>query len=243
MRSELQLTLCITAFNESHNIGGLFNDLDQVHGYYPNLKVIIRDNCSTDDSEQLSQQYAQDRNWVTVLSGSTNVGYGGGFRLAALEASTNYVVLYPADRQYPPTALRDTIRCWLDSQCDVVLGKRIDREDGAIGQLQSRTYSKVCQLLLGIGVSDVNALPKIVPRSLLTIEDFPYSTSFFLDAQLLSLAKSKGMEISACEVRFLRRSAGISSWGHKKIRTIASVIREAIAFRKLIRCNFHENVV
>jgi glycosyltransferase involved in cell wall biosynthesis len=68
MRTTRDLTVCITAFNESENIKGLFDDLDLVHKVYPNLEIVIRDNHSADDTFEKLQALAKDNNSIRVAA-------------------------------------------------------------------------------------------------------------------------------------------------------------------------------
>lgn len=66
---------------------------------YPNKKVIVADNASTDDSiEFLQQQYPS----VQVLSNKENLGFAGGYNWALKQVEAAYYVLLNSDVEVTP---------------------------------------------------------------------------------------------------------------------------------------------
>ena len=235
MHSIDDITLCVTAFNEEMNLPKLFEDFDLLATCFPGLKVCVRDNNSTDGTQALGMSLALKRPYVEFLSGKENLGYGGGMRAAALSSDTTYVALIPADRQYPISSIIGAISRWLNMEHEVLVGHRATRTDGLLASIQSSVYSILCRSILELNVRDINGLPKIFPRRFLAKENFPYSQTFFFDAQILVIAKTEGYEIEQFDVGFERRKSGISSWTNRRLKTILGVLSEIAVFKRRVR--------
>ena len=228
-----QLTICITAYNEESNVPALIEDLDRVRDAHPEVRVVIRDNCSQDATYSQCCEFANSRKWIKVVQGALNIGYGGGMRAACLAAETEYVAIFPADRQYPSESLKRAIDTWLESAGKLVIGRRTRRQDGYLPRVQSYIYSTFVSFLYRLQRIDVNGLPKVFPRALVEQADFNYSKTFFFDAQLIDLARRHGVDIEECEVKFLKRREGVSSWSNKRLTTSVRIAIEVLKFRMI----------
>lgn len=60
-----QLTICITAYNEESNVPALIEDLDRVRDAHPEVRVVIRDNCSQDATYSQCCEFANSRKWMS----------------------------------------------------------------------------------------------------------------------------------------------------------------------------------
>jgi GT2 family glycosyltransferase len=70
-----------------------------VQSTYPNLEIVVADNCSTDNSvEFLKQHYPQ----VTIVSNDDNYGYAGGYNHALKHVTADYYVLLNNDIEVTP---------------------------------------------------------------------------------------------------------------------------------------------
>jgi glycosyltransferase involved in cell wall biosynthesis len=78
MSSELPLvSIVITSYNRAHWVGqSIQSALDQD---YPNLEIIISDNASTDNSDQVIRSYCQDRR-IKYSRNEKNIGMLANFR-------------------------------------------------------------------------------------------------------------------------------------------------------------------
>lgn len=231
------LTLCITAFNEEENIESLIGDLLLLKARFRGLSVKIRDNCSSDSTYILGCKLLEAQEAIDIYRGEENLGYGGGMRATVLLSETKYVMIFPADGQYPMSAAIAAIDDWCLTESEVLVGQRTKRSDSRTARIQSAVYSWMCRLLLRLDVWDINGLPKIFPREFVELESFPYSKTFFFDAQLLVIARERHLSTSFCEVKFRRRMNGTSSWATRRLRTFWKVSNELIAFRRFLNAS------
>jgi len=237
------LTLCITVFNEEENLPGLFEDIDNALSSFPELSLVFAENGSSDTSRQLLLEFASENaSKVEVVCIEQNVGYGGGLATAAGHAKTEYLCFFSADRQYSADDLIQLITRFEQLKISglasfVVKGNRVVRSDSWSGRVVSAVYSWLSGHLLGIVSKDINALPKIFPKSYIR-QLGPYlSSQFFLDAQILSIAGINGDQIIEVGVQFSERANGISSWAGKRVRTYLTTLVTLIKFRRILKAN------
>ncbi len=83
----------------------------------------------------------------------------------------------------------------------------------------SRVYTILSNLVLGLRVRDVNALPKCFDRRLLSALPDDSYRSFTFEAQLLLCARRQGFRIHEVPVVFHARRQGVSSWSGKRLQT------------------------
>ncbi len=232
----MALTVCVTAFNEAGNIEGLAADLDFAMRLSTDSRAVIIDNGSADHTWELLQKYFSGDSRITIHKLEENHGYGGGLRAAVELAQTDYVLLLSADRQYTPRDLQAAISVHDRLDYPVFLiGKRVKRYDPFQARMVSKGYSLLMRMILGIPILDVNSQPKILPKTLLKSNAYRLSDSFFLDAQLVSLAMKEKLTFVEINVEFLNRRVGVSSWSGRRFRTYLSTIRAALAWRREIR--------
>lgn len=237
----IDVTLCVTAFNEMENLDELVDDLRWLHSEIPEIKVVVVDNGSTDaTAEVLRSRENELYPWFTFVHLSENLGYGGGLRKAVEVSRSKYVALLSADRQYPIADIKDSIISFQESVRNigeqvVSIGNRTIRHDPITAKMVSGIYSRVTRLLITSGNLDINAQPKIFSRSIVMDHSVPWSQSFFFDAQIIAVAQRLGNTVESTPVTFVNRRHGKSSWSGQRIKVYRQTLIEMWRFRKFLR--------
>ncbi len=91
--------------------------LDQT---FSNFELIISDNASTDDTESICRQYAEQDGRVKYFRNKTNIGAAANFRQVLHFSSSNYFKWIGVDDHFAPTYLEETKEI-LDKHNDVIL--------------------------------------------------------------------------------------------------------------------------
>jgi glycosyltransferase involved in cell wall biosynthesis len=234
------ITLCVTAYNEEKNLKDLFSDFEWLLQQHRNLKFVIIDNGSTDDTWNSLISFKENMGDLIYIERlKENVGYGGGFLKAISKSETDIVALLSADRQYPIQDVGKVLsvfeNLYSDNSKILTYGNRVTRFDSKLDKFVSFIYSKMTKLLLGISAKDINGQPKIFSRIILDDMYESLSNSFFFDAQILTLAKLRGHDLIPCDTSFVKRKYGISSWSDKRFEVYFEVLRELSDFRIQLR--------
>jgi glycosyltransferase involved in cell wall biosynthesis len=110
-----------------------------VNQTYKNLEVIISDNCSTDNSYEFLQKFAEGRpNW-TVTQNKKNIGAINNMDRLIKLATGEYTAIYHADDLYEPTIVEKSVTVFeKDKSVSLVstLGYSIDADDEIFSTFQ-----------------------------------------------------------------------------------------------------------
>ena len=108
MISELPLvSIGVPVFNAQETIvAALDSILDQD---YPNIEIIISDNCSTDKTAQICQNYAKRDSRIKLNINEINVGAIENFRIVAKRAKGKYFFWAAGDDTWKPRFIRTLV--------------------------------------------------------------------------------------------------------------------------------------
>lgn len=89
------VSICIPVYN---GVRSLRQTVESIASQWqPGLEVVLRDDCSTDSSWQLSQELAREYPFVKVFRNEKNLGMDGNFIQAALSARSEFTWLSGQD--------------------------------------------------------------------------------------------------------------------------------------------------
>lgn len=87
---------------------------------YANLELIIVDDCSTDDTLQIMQDYAARDSRVRIIAGETNQGVARVRNRGIQEARGAYIALLDSDDVWAETKLEKQLACVRETHADIV---------------------------------------------------------------------------------------------------------------------------
>lgn len=120
MAEKLKIFTVMPAYNESVHIADVIRQMPPIVD-----KIIVVDDCSTDNTAQIAQSTGDDR--VQLIRNSKNLGVGGatiaGYK-SALKDGADVVVKIDADGQMNPKAIGKLIRPIAEGNADYAKGFR-----------------------------------------------------------------------------------------------------------------------
>lgn len=123
----MKLSIIIPAYNEGSTIGSICEKVRQVRLIAGAEKeVVIVNDASTDNTEEVVLQYAESHPDLTVtyLKHDTNRGKGAALRSGIQGATGDFVIVQDADLEYDPEEYNLLLKPILDGFADVVFGSR-----------------------------------------------------------------------------------------------------------------------
>jgi glycosyltransferase involved in cell wall biosynthesis len=112
------------AFNEQDTIRQIVESVLAV----PELKeLIIIDDCSTDKTPEISNQFAKDNPNISVLRNETNLGKTESIKRGFVQTTGEVVIVQDADLEYDPSEISRVIAPIIDSRASVVYGVRFSK--------------------------------------------------------------------------------------------------------------------
>jgi glycosyltransferase involved in cell wall biosynthesis len=202
--------------NEEGTIERLTLDLLEIlQSRFKDLEVIIVDDGSTDRTGQIADRLqALNNGFVRVIHHQQNKGYGNALK-AGFEAS-RYDLVFFTDGDYQ-FDLKDLYRAFsLISDCDIVAGYRMNRQDPRLRLLLARGYNRLVRILFGLKLKDIDCSFKLFRRPALEKINIE-SHGYFIDTELMVKAKRQGLRIKEFGVQHLPRTSGKSKVKMKHI--------------------------
>lgn len=114
-----RIVAIIPAYNEAENIRRVINEIKD---YQPDIKIVIVNDCSTDDTESVTMQSGE-----TVLNLPYNLGIGGAVQTGLKYARDNgydIAVQVDGDGQHIASEIEKLIAPIAEDRADVVIGSR-----------------------------------------------------------------------------------------------------------------------
>ena len=135
------LSIIIPAKNESQGLAML---LPELRKHYPEFEVIVVDDGSDDDTEQLVKS-----NGVTLVQHPYSKGNGASIKTGVRASETEILVFMDADGQHNPEDIQKLLDK-MDQGFDMVVGARSSASQASVGRLCANTfYNWFATLMVG----------------------------------------------------------------------------------------------
>jgi len=112
------VTFLLPAYNEEKSIGLL---LDNIKRLYPNSRILVVDNNSTDKTSEIAKTKGAD------VIHEKKQGKGCAIKKGFENVDSKFVVMLDADNTYDPGDAKKLIKPLMNDKTDVVLGSRLKR--------------------------------------------------------------------------------------------------------------------
>ena len=122
-----KLSIIMPAYNEANTIRLILDKIRKlklIDGIEKEL--LITNDCSTDNTEEIIQQYMKDHPELEIryFSHEINKGKGAALHSGIKAAKGNFLIIQDADLEYDPEEYNLLLRPMLDGHADVVYGSR-----------------------------------------------------------------------------------------------------------------------
>lgn len=224
---KMSFSIIVPCYNEKENIPLLLNKFNEVINA-KDIEIILVDNGSTDGSRRLIQGLLANYKWAKLVSIDNNIGYGNGIKAGLRSSTGDYIGWTHADLQTDPLDVIKAIDWIRDNKYNsniIVKGKRQNRRlTDRIFTIGMAVFESI---VLGVKLSDINAQPNIIHRSLYTKALNP-PDDFSLDLYYYYLSKKLNYKEIRIPVKFPERIHGSSKWNidwKSKVRFIARTVQ------------------
>ncbi len=225
------LSLVLPAFNEDANIARAVREAAAAgESLFADHEVVVVDDGSRDRTAAVLDALGRELGpRLVVVRHPHNRGYGAALR-SGFAASRGDLVFYTdSDNQFDLAELRGFLP--LMSECDAVLGYRIDRRDPWTRRVASSFFNGLSSLVFGMSVRDLNCSFKLFRGDLL--RSLPLeSDDFFIDTEMVARMHRGGWRYVQRGVRHFPRTAGRSTVRLRDVpRTLAAIVRFRVRLR------------
>ncbi len=145
---------------------------------------------------------------VRMVTHESNRGYGAALRSGFAAARGSLVAFCDGDGQFDPADL--AILLAESSNCDLVIGYRRARAEGAARSLPSRAWARLMSMLLQISPQDLDCGFKLFKTDFVNSLNLQ-SDGAFISAEILAKASRAGAQMREVPLDHHRRRAGQST--------------------------------
>jgi glycosyltransferase involved in cell wall biosynthesis len=206
----VEVSVLVPAADEAENLPEFMRQCDEVFRGLPYAcEVVVVDDGSTDATPKVLDDLRGQYPFVQSATHRSRRGIADALRTGAELAQGNILVFYPADLQFLPSEIPSLVDPIRMGQADIVTGtKQGDYEKAFV----SGVYNRLCRLLFGVRVSDLNAV-KAYRRDVLSVVPPRPDWHRFM----VVIAAADGFRVAERPVTLMPRRAGKSKFGLGRI--------------------------
>ncbi len=227
----MKFSLIIPCYNEAANIPLLLDRCAKVAAY-PGAEVVLVDNGSTDDSQDVLKTLLPKYPGCRSVKVERNQGYGHGILHGLREAHGEILAWTHADMQTDPLDVLKGLEFFQDSGKVFVKGRRYGRPLADVAFTVAMSVFET--LLLFKPMWDINAQPTMFTKDFFSTWKNP-PTDFSLDLFAYYQAKTAGLTVHRFPVLFDKRAHGVSHWNVNwaaKWKFIKRTVSYSLALKK-----------
>ena len=152
----VEVSVLVPALNEAENLPEF---VDQCAAAFDTLpyacELVVIDDGSQDGTSDVLAGLSEKNAFLRTVTHRTRRGIADALKSGGEVARGPILVFYPADLQFLPADIPSLVGPIMSGEADMVTGTKQGHYDKA---LVSGIYNRICRLLFGIRVSDLNAV-------------------------------------------------------------------------------------
>lgn len=218
----LRLSVLLPIYNEERELSACLTRVLAAPGAF---EIIAIDDCSSDSTPQILDQYSDPR--LRVIRHQQNCGKGGAIQTALTYATGDVVIIQDADTEYDPcdygpmmAALAES-RSTNTSGLTVAYGVRDTSKQPWLGHLGNRFLTFATNVTCGTLLKDMETCYKLVPTGLMKELELK-SRGFEIEPEITVKLARRG-------ARFVQVPISYSPRKEKKLRRVRDGFKSLMA--------------
>lgn len=206
------LSVIIPAYNEGANIKRVIASVSAfLRENFSDFEIVVVDDGSIDDTAGVLAEICASGTPLTIVTNRPNKGKGRSVRQGVEAASKEYVLMSDADLSTP---LKESLKFfdYLTQGFDIVIGSRalpdsrLAVSQGILRRSMGKTFNFILQCVLFRGIRDTQCGFKLFKASQAReLFGLQRVERFCFDAEVLFIAKRKGLRIKEAGVEWANR--------------------------------------
>jgi len=184
------LSAFFPAHNEEGNVERMCNALRIV---LPNVaqdfEIIIVNDGSNDRTGEIADRLAAQDEKIRVVHHERNMGYGAAIRSGISACKKEYVFFTDGDNQFDVSQL--SLFVPLVSQCDGVIGFRLNRQDNFVRKTNAWAWNRLVQWMFGLKAKDIDCAFKLFHRKVFEKVQLESSGAMISTEMLVKMKRNK----------------------------------------------------
>ena len=220
----MELSIVIPLFNEEENIPPLVEEIIfSLQSFTKDYEIVLVNDGSNDQTEDVLQDiYSQYPLIIKAITHNKNRGQGLAIRTGIENSLGNYIAILDGDGQFDPKDILVLYGKIIESEYDLVCGKRKIRKDSKLFNIiPSKIGNSLISRILKYDLSDIGCALKIGHRDqMLQVSPFK-NYHRYLSIFLIK----NGMNFCEIDITHRKRLAGRTKYGwYKFIKVIWEVL-------------------
>lgn len=221
------LTIVVPSYNEARNVGHVIANIAAVFAGVADKRVILVDDGSTDDTEQVVQPLLAQHGWLEYVKHPRNLGLGCALRTGYARFDQGLASWLPADGQFDAKWILAFYEAWRRTRCDIVVGNitasaRV-QSDGWFRLFLSKA-ARVVFFLRKKRTINFNGL-MLFERAQVPVEQYTATTGA-VNFDILEHFENRKARIEYQEIAVGPRLSGVSKVNN--VRTYFAVLRDML---------------
>ena len=206
----VDVSVVVPAADEAENLPEFVRQCaDALRDVPYECEVVVVNDGSQDDSAAVLDRLRAEYPFLRVGTHRSRRGIADALRTAAEIADGDILVFYPADLQFVPAEIPRLVDPIRAGEADIVTGTKQGEYAKAF---VSGVYNRLCRLLFGIRVTDLNAVKAYRRDVMGVVPPRPDWHRF-----IVVIAAAAGFTVTERPVTLLPRKAGTSKFGIGRI--------------------------
>jgi glycosyltransferase involved in cell wall biosynthesis len=236
-------SLILPCYNESLNIDKYLQELITLlkEKKYDEYEVVIVNDCSTDNSLELLENFQKKYPYLKIISHSINKGYGSALKTGILNAKYDIIIISDIDSTYPAKSVFELLEIYLQSKknttgYDMVIGQRTGKylNESFFKKIFRYLLKKISEWSTGNKIYDVNSGLRVFSRKQI-INFFPHlSNSFSFTVSSTLAYHLSNLSVKWFKIDYLKRNGSSHvRLFRDSLRTMQYVVSTILYFNPL----------
>ncbi len=162
MKKDLKLSILIPVYNEEKTIQEI---IESVRAVQLPMEIIVVNDCSTDRTKKLLDNYANDE-LIKVIHHNSNMGKGSAIRTAQQFITGDLVIIQDADLEYDPLEYPKLYKFFAEKNADAVYGSRYSGNeimvDSFVHYYGNKLLTLFSNILTNLHLTDMETCYKMI---------------------------------------------------------------------------------
>jgi glycosyltransferase involved in cell wall biosynthesis len=169
----MKLSIIVPLYNEADLVCKTLDRLKELSfpSFVTNSEIIVVDDCSTDGSYEIVEEYIKTHDRIKLLKNNINMGKGASVRTGAMHASGDVLLIQDADLEFDISDIGSLLTVMYENKLSFLSGSRFMTRHNynkiiLPTILANKIFSKLASMVSGVKITDLCCGYKVMEKEL-----------------------------------------------------------------------------